>query len=62
MSDRTALLTRAARCRQLAKDVLDTQAEQTLLALATEYEQRAADLLAPAGAIPGNEMVGECGH
>ena len=38
------LLTRAARYRQMATEVLDAQAERSLLALAAEYEQRAAVL------------------
>jgi hypothetical protein len=39
------LLEQAARFRRLADDVSDSDAERILLAMADEYEQRAASIL-----------------
>jgi len=50
--EKSFLLEQAARFRRLAKQILDAKAEQALLSLATEYEERAAGLDQPA---PGCE-------
>lgn len=44
MDDRFFLLEQAARFRRLARDVFDTDTERILLAMAEEYEQRAASI------------------
>jgi hypothetical protein len=40
--EKSFLLAQAARFRRLARQVLDAKAEEALLSLAAEYEQRAA--------------------
>ena len=42
MDDCADLLSRAAQCRRLASDLLDPAAMETLLAMAGEFEDRAA--------------------
>ncbi len=42
MDDKAFLLAQAARFRRLARGILDPRTEQVLLAMATEYEERAA--------------------
>jgi hypothetical protein len=42
MAERAFLLAQAARFRRLAQEIMDSKTEDTLLALADEYEQRAA--------------------
>ncbi len=43
MDDRTSLLAQAARCRRLARQIMDPDAERVLLDMAAEYEQHAAE-------------------
>jgi hypothetical protein len=45
VDNRAFLLEQAARFRRLADDVSDSDAERILLAMADEYEQRAASIL-----------------
>jgi hypothetical protein len=47
LGDRTFLLGQAVRLRRLARDVLDADAERALLALAAEYDERAAAVQDP---------------
>lgn len=42
--DKAFLLEQGARFRRLARDILDARAEQVLLGLAAEYEERAATI------------------
>ena len=44
VDEKLFLLEQAARSRRLAKQVLDAKAEEALLSLAAEYEERAAAL------------------
>jgi hypothetical protein len=46
MDDSAFLLAQAARVRRLARDIMDAKTEGVLLALAAEYEQRAAAISA----------------
>jgi len=52
VDERTFLLEQAARFRRLANEIFDSKTEHVLLAMAEEYEQRAAavrdDATAPA--------------
>ncbi len=52
MDDKAFLLAQAARLRRLAADVIDERAEEALLSLAMEYEERAAVLETDAAAAP----------
>ena len=59
MDDKAYLLEQAARFRRLARDILDPDAERVLLAMAAEYEERAAAIQdnetdpAESASIPG---------
>jgi hypothetical protein len=44
LDDAVFLLEQAARFRRLARGILDSRTEQVLLAMAAEYEERAAAL------------------